>query len=86
MEKLTRLFKALANDRRIAILRLLSQDRALTMTAIAKRINLSFRSTSKHLLLLENVGMLARRQQGLKVYYSLSDKFKRELRHLLDLG
>jgi DNA-binding transcriptional ArsR family regulator len=85
MEKITRLFKALGSDRRIAILRLLSQREALTMTEIAKRINLSFRSTSKHLLILENVGMLSRRQERLNVYYALSERFRKELRRLLNL-
>ena len=43
------ILKALANRRRLGILRVLKQNREATVGDIAAEIRLSFRSTSKHL-------------------------------------
>ncbi|MFZ5391307.1 MAG: metalloregulator ArsR/SmtB family transcription factor [Patescibacteria group bacterium] len=65
------LFKALANGRRVLILRLLRKNGELAICEIAARLPLSFRSTSRHLDCLYKAGLLNRRQDGLLVYYSL---------------
>lgn len=73
MKKATKFFKALANNRRLEILKLLkNQKGALTVSEISQRIILSFKSTSKHLLILEGVDLVKRQQEGLEVFYSLN--------------
>ena len=66
------LLKALANRRRLTILRALQRTHELTVADMAHEIKLSFKATSKHLLILARVEVVGRRQVGLQVYYSLS--------------
>lgn len=74
MQKITKCLRALANERRLKILRELKQTEPLTVNAIAKRINLSIKSTSKHLQKLAECGFVNRAQVSLQVWYRLNRK------------
>lgn len=67
-----RILKALANRRRLAILKALEKHE-LSVSEISRSIKLSFRATSKHLCILANSDILDRRQESLNVYHRLSD-------------
>ena len=67
-----RLLKALANRRRLAILRFLNKRPQSTVGEVADEIKLSFKSTSKHLGILRAVDVLEKEQVNLKMYYSLN--------------
>jgi DNA-binding transcriptional ArsR family regulator len=67
-----RLFKALGNRRRIAILKHLARTRRASVGDVAKHIKLSIKATSKHLSALSSVGLLDREQIGLTVWYFVS--------------
>lgn len=67
----TRTLKALANDRRLWIVRELAREKELTVGDIAKRIKLSYKSTSKHLQKLSEAELLHREQRSLEVYCSI---------------
>lgn len=71
---LNKILKALANQRRMTILKLLQQERELTVGEIADNIDLSFRSTSRHLVILVHADILERRQRNLNQLYRLSDE------------
>jgi len=73
MKELEKVFKGLANRRRLAIIQLLSKKGELPVAEIASQINLSFTSTSKHLNILQRLDILDRRQESLTVYYRLAD-------------
>lgn len=79
MRKLAKIFKALGNERRLKILKILSRRRFLSVGQIADDLRLSVRSTSKHLLILETAGLVSRRQRRSKVFYSLPDLKKKTL-------
>lgn len=79
MRKLAKVFKALGNERRLTILKILSRRRFLSVSQIASDLKLSVRSTSKHLLILEAVGLVSRHQRQLNVFYSLPDLKKKSL-------
>ena len=66
-----KLLKALANNRRLAILKLIKRKKEVNVGTIATEIKLSFRSTSRHLKLLVLANILDREQIGLEVKYSL---------------
>lgn len=68
---LERILKALANRRRLAILRFLKKKKEASVGDIAGEIKISFNATSKHLLLLAASGIVDREQKGLQMYYSL---------------
>lgn len=71
MKNLERLLKALANRRRIEILRYLSKHERVTVGVVSEYLKLSFKSTSKHLNILKSVDVVEREQLGLSVFYSL---------------
>jgi DNA-binding transcriptional ArsR family regulator len=70
MEKV---LKAFANRRRLAILKFIKRNRRATVGSIAKDINLSFKSTSKHLAVLLAAGIVERDQVSLQMWYYLAD-------------
>ncbi len=72
-KELEKVLKALANKRRLAILRYLKGRRHASVGEIAGAIKLSFRATSKHLVILFSVDILDKEQQGLQIYYRLAD-------------
>ena len=72
MRNLAKKFKALSNERRLKIVAELLKYKKLTVGEIADKINLSFRSTSRHLKILEAAGFVNWQQTGLNVYYSIS--------------
>ncbi len=68
-----RVLKALANQRRLEIVRILKKRRQATVGEIAEAIDLSFRATSKHLGVLRSAEILDKKQQSLQMWYFLSD-------------
>ena len=85
MKELERILKALANKRRLAIFQYLKKNKEATVTELAEAINLSFRSTSRHLAILFSVNALDKRQQSTEVYYWIAVKKHSALEHVLSL-
>ncbi len=71
-KELERTLKALANRRRLAILRFLKKEKEANVGDIAEEINLSFKATSKHLGVLSAAGIVDREQRSLQMFYRLS--------------
>lgn len=67
-----KIHKALANPRRLAIVALLKEGRELAVGEVAAAIRLSFKATSKHLLILFHADILERRQINLNMLYHLT--------------
>ncbi len=72
MKTLEKQLKALANRRRLAILKYLKNVRQAPVGEIAGEINLSVKATSKHLNILAGADILEREQISLSVFYRLS--------------
>ena len=70
MEKI---LKALANRRRLAILKYLKNNKEASVGEIAGEINLSVKSTSKHLGILSATDIVEKQQRSLQMFYRLSD-------------
>jgi ArsR family transcriptional regulator len=66
-------FKALAEPARLRILDAL-RDGERTVGDLGERTGLNQANLSKHLQLLHALGFVARRKDGLFVYYSLTDE------------
>jgi DNA-binding transcriptional ArsR family regulator len=82
-----KIFKGLGNKRRLMIVEfLLKKDKGASLDTISRRINLSYRSTSKHLLLLESIGILDKANRGRNVYYSVKKNIKPIIKKFLLLG
>lgn len=72
VKELEQNYKALANGRRLTILKFLKSGRARSVSEISKEIELSFKSTSRHLAVLRSVGLVDREQRDLQAYYSVA--------------
>ena len=71
---LEKILKALANRKRLAILVYLKKNREASVSDIAGEIDLSFKSTSKHLRILSSAEILERNQKTHWGYYRLAQK------------
>ena len=76
MKELEQILKALANKRRLTILKLLKSRGEASVGQIADGIRLSFKATSKHLNILARADLLEKDQRSLIVFYSLNDTQK----------
>jgi DNA-binding transcriptional ArsR family regulator len=72
-ELIARRFRLLGDPLRVRILDLLRDDE-LSVNALAEQLDASQQNVSKHLALLTEAGMLARRKQGNHVYYRIADE------------
>ncbi len=68
-KELEKVLKALANKRRIAILKYLKRVSAASVGEIAESIKLSFKATSKHLKILSSADIVEKEQFSLNVLY-----------------
>jgi DNA-binding transcriptional ArsR family regulator len=71
-ELIARRFRALSEPLRVRILDLL-RDGELSVNALAERLGAGQQNVSKHLAVLVESGMLARRKDGIHVYYRIAD-------------
>ena len=85
MKKLEKLLKAVANKRRLAILKLLRDKREASVGELADHLRISFKATSKHLLILSKADILDREQKSKQVYYYISTPVSPTVKHILDL-
>jgi DNA-binding transcriptional ArsR family regulator len=70
--ELEKILKAIANKRRVAILKYLKHIGRASVGDIAENIKLSFRATSRHLMILYSAEIIEREQKNLLVFYFLS--------------
>ena len=83
LKQINRILKALANERRLRILNYLLEEKLATVSEISENINLSFKSTSGHLIILERVGLVDRQPRGPYVFYSPDKERKNLLNFIL---
>ena len=72
MKNLERILKALANRRRLTIVKYLKKKNEATVGDIAEEIKLSFKATSKHLGVLLQADIVDKEQRSLQMWYRLS--------------
>lgn len=84
-KELEKVFKSLANKRRIIILKFIKKSGRASVGDVSKAIKLSFKATSKHLIILSNVDFLEKEQNGLEVFYSINKNNHQILSKLLSI-
>ena len=70
-EKAANMLRAIAHPMRIAIIGLLEEGTVLTVTEIHEKLGLEQSTTSHHLGILKDKGVLVSRREGKNTYYSL---------------
>lgn len=84
-KELEKVLKALANKRRIAILKFIKKSGRASVGEIASAIELSFKATSKHLIILSNTDILEKEQESLTMFYFLPKKLNPLVSKLLSI-
>ena len=73
-KKFIKFFKALANEDRIDIVKLLRKNGEMFAQDIEKHFYLEQSTTSHHLNMLKRAGVTKSRKQGRKIFYSVDDE------------
>lgn len=81
--ELSGVFELLANDARLRLIHALARDGELSVTNLAKTVDMSPQAVSNHLRRLTDRAVVGRRRQGGSVLYRIVDPC---LMSLLDLG
>ncbi|MFN8256984.1 MAG: metalloregulator ArsR/SmtB family transcription factor [Bacteroidales bacterium] len=71
LETAANMLKAMAHPMRIAILRFLEGNNSLTVTEIYEKLGIEQSTTSHHLGILKDKGVLQAKRVGKNTYYSL---------------
>lgn len=71
VEKAAAMLKAIAHPVRISILNLLEDGKKLTVTELHEQLNLEQSTTSHHLGILKDKGVLASKREGKNTFYYL---------------
>ena len=75
LKQLSRAFRALSNDRRMMIIKVIAA-KPYSVTLITRKLKLTYKTASFHLNRLEREGMVRRKRKGKYHYYSLTDSFR----------
>jgi DNA-binding transcriptional ArsR family regulator len=73
LERAANMLKAIAHPMRIAILSYLEEGTRLTVTEIHELLNLEQSTTSHHLGILKDKGVLASKREGKNTFYFLKE-------------
>ena len=84
-KELEKILKALANKRRIMILKFIKKSGRASVGEIAEAIKLSFKATSKHLMILLNANVLDKEQVSLTMLYFLPKEIHPMVSKLLSI-
>jgi DNA-binding transcriptional ArsR family regulator len=77
--------KALANRRRLAIIKYLKNEGEAAVGDISRAINLSFKATARHLATLFAADILEKEQRNIFVFYRISKNCKDVSRAVIKL-
>ena len=73
LDRVANMLKAIAHPMRIAILNYLEQNKALSVTEIHERLGIEQSTTSHHLGILKDKGVLLSKREGKNTYYSVKN-------------
>ena len=85
MRLLERRLKAVASGKRLQLLKELKRRRGATVGVLARALNISISTTSKHLAILSAADIVRARRRGKFVSYRLSLHQQPPIKHILSL-
>jgi len=81
LQNASKILKAMAHPLRVAILNLLTENKKMTVTEIHQTLNIEQSTTSHHLGILRDKGVLLSERDGKKSYYFLQNS---NLKHIIE--
>lgn len=85
LKRLERIVKGFANHRRIEILMLLEKSPEMSLSEIADKLNINFKTASEHTIRLAIAGLVMKRDDGNAVRHALTTRGKSILKFLRTL-
>ena len=84
MQRLLKAFKALGDETRIRLLKML-QQRELCVCELTQSLNMTQSRVSRNLGILKNAGLVKDRRDGLWIHYSLNDEADPSIKAILEM-
>jgi DNA-binding transcriptional ArsR family regulator len=85
LERAANMLKAIAHPMRIAIIGFLENGNQLSVTDIHKKLGIEQSTTSHHLGILKDKGVLISRREGKSTYYSLKHESLKNILNCVSL-
>ncbi|MFA6397774.1 MAG: metalloregulator ArsR/SmtB family transcription factor [Candidatus Paceibacterota bacterium] len=85
MKQYEKSLKALANGRRLDIVKFLKEKKEASVGDIAEHIKLSFKATSRHLSVLAGADIVEKEQRSLSCFYSLAPKLSQVVKAVISI-
>jgi DNA-binding transcriptional ArsR family regulator len=82
---ITTTITACANQTRLEILKFLKNKKYGNVSTVARFINVSVKSTSKHLIILHQAHIIKRDREGVEVFYSLNKPLNEVSKNIVGL-
>jgi len=79
------IFKALGNANRMKIIGMLNGDNLMSVTEISAKIGISLKSTSKNLIILQNLDILESEGRNNHIWYRLNQSLPKDIKRALSL-
>ncbi len=86
IQTLTEVFKAVGDQKRIKIIKLLASnmEETLCVSDVAVKLGITQPAASQHIKILKNIGLLEENRKGFRVYYSINKTQLIELKKEID--
>jgi len=84
IKRVSVVFKTLANINRIKIIKLLKKNDKLAVHQIAKKLKISVPSTSRHLILLNDLDVLNFEGKSNQVFYSINSEMPKDFKEAIN--
>jgi len=74
IKELSRVHRAMSNVKRLMIIKSLSSGKEETTDSLAHKLKMPYQTVARHIKILESVGLVESRRDGLNQFYSLSSQ------------
>lgn len=83
LQKTEKIMKALANEKRLNILKTLRKEEHLPVWLISSKLSMPFKTVSKNLRILYDQGLIEKEYDSTEVFYSISEKIPKSIKNLI---
>ena len=83
IKRFTQIFKVFSNINRVKIVLILSKKEAMSVSEFAEELDISFKATSKHLIILDRFDILDSRGKLGHVFYSLNADIPKDIKSVI---
>ncbi|MEK7479281.1 MAG: ArsR family transcriptional regulator [Patescibacteria group bacterium] len=85
IKRWTQIFRAFGNPNRVLIVKMLAKGKRMDVGSIAKKLDISTKATSKHLIILSNLDVLNALGRHNHVFYELNTRPHQDVREAIKL-